>query len=41
MLIRIFIFWIPMTFIGIINGIIREATYKKRLGELKAHQVSL
>ena len=32
--------WIPMVFIAIFNGIIREATYGKSLTELQAHQVS-
>ncbi|MBE9180184.1 hypothetical protein IQ268_16585 [Oculatella sp. LEGE 06141] len=32
--------WIPMVFIGIINGVIREFTYGKQLSELRAHQVS-
>ncbi|MBE9171470.1 hypothetical protein IQ238_29620 [Pleurocapsales cyanobacterium LEGE 06147] len=37
---RYILAWIPMMFIGIINGIIREVTYGKYLGELLAHQVS-
>ncbi|MEA5536803.1 hypothetical protein [Crocosphaera sp. XPORK-15E] len=32
--------WIPMVFIAILNGIIRESTYGKPLTELQAHQVS-
>lgn len=32
--------WIPMVFIGILNGVIREATYGKGLDELQAHQIS-
>lgn len=32
--------WIPMMFIGIINGIIREMTYGKYFNQLRAHQVS-
>jgi hypothetical protein len=32
--------WLVMPFIGIINGIIRESTYQKILGELPGHQVS-
>ena len=32
--------WIPMVFIGVINGILREVTYGKYLNELRAHQVS-
>jgi hypothetical protein len=37
---RYILAWIPMVSIGIINGIIRELTYGKYLGELLAHQVS-
>ena len=32
--------WIPMVFIAIINGAIREGWYGKHLSELQAHQVS-
>lgn len=32
--------WIPMIFIGIINGMLRETTYGKHLSELRAHQLS-
>lgn len=32
--------WIPMTFIAIGNGILREYTYGGYLSDLKAHQVS-
>ena len=32
--------WIPMVFIAIANGIIREFVYKKHTGELTAHQIS-
>jgi hypothetical protein len=32
--------WIPMVFIAIINGALRELTYGKVLLELRAHQVS-
>jgi len=32
--------WIPMVFIAIINGAIREGWYGKYLSELQAHQVS-
>ena len=32
--------WIPMPFIGIINGIIRQYGYKNLVGEQTAHQIS-
>jgi len=32
--------WIPMVLIAIANGVMREAWYTKRLGELRAHQLS-
>lgn len=37
---RYILAWMPMIFIGIINGTIREFTYGKYLSELRAHQVS-
>jgi len=40
MILRYILAWIPMIFIGIINGIVREVTYRKYLNELRAHQVS-
>ena len=40
MILRYVIAWIPMVFIGVINGILREVTYGKYLNELRAHQVS-
>jgi hypothetical protein len=40
MVLKYTLFWIPMVFIAIINGAIRDLTYKKYLGELSAHQVS-
>ena len=40
MILRYILAWIPMIFIGIINGMIREGTYGKYLSELRAHQVS-
>ena len=40
MIVRYILAWIPMIFIGIINGILREVTYGKYLTELRAHQVS-
>ena len=32
--------WVPMVFIAIINGALRESWYGKHLSELQAHQVS-
>ncbi|MEW6572415.1 MAG: hypothetical protein AB1374_02110 [Bacillota bacterium] len=32
--------WLPMVVIAVLNGSIREAGYKKFLGELSAHQLS-
>lgn len=40
MLIYYILAWIPMVFIAIINGIIRESTYGKSFSELRAHQIS-
>lgn len=40
MILRYVLAWIPMVFIGVINGILREVTYRKYLSELRAHQVS-
>ena len=40
MILRYVLAWIPMMFIGIINGTLREVTYGKMLSELRAHQVS-
>lgn len=40
MILRYILAWIPMVFIGIINGMVREITYGKYLSELRAHQVS-
>lgn len=37
MLLRYVLAWIPMMVIGIVNGTIRETTYGKFLGELRAH----
>lgn len=37
---RYILAWIPMVFIGIINGVIRQVTYGKYFSELRAHQVS-
>lgn len=32
--------WVPMVVIAIANGVLREATYGKRMTELRAHQLS-
>jgi hypothetical protein len=40
MLWRYVLAWIPMPFIGIINGIIRQYGYKNLVGEQTAHQIS-
>lgn len=40
MILRYVLAWIPMIFIGIVNGTLRETTYGKSLNELQAHQVS-
>jgi hypothetical protein len=37
---KYFLAWIPMVFIAMLNGALREGWYGKRLGELQAHQVS-
>lgn len=40
MLIRAFMAWIPMVFIAIINGAIRQLVYGPKMSELYAHQIS-
>ncbi|MEG3438316.1 hypothetical protein V0288_14395 [Pannus brasiliensis CCIBt3594] len=40
MIARYLLAWIPMIFIGILNGILRETTYGKYFHELRAHQIS-
>jgi len=40
MIIRYTLAWIPMVFIGIVNGVIRQFGYGRFLSELPAHQVS-
>jgi hypothetical protein len=40
MILRYILAWIPMVFIGILNGILREVTYGKYLSEVRAHQLS-
>jgi hypothetical protein len=37
---RYILAWIPMVFIAIANGVLRQAWYGKHLGELYAHQLS-
>ncbi len=32
--------WFAFPFVGILNGTLREATYKKLVGDLPAHQIS-
>jgi len=32
--------WVPMVAIAMVNGALREATYGKRMTELRAHQLS-
>ena len=40
MIVRYALLWLPMVLIAIFNGIIRDFTYKKCLGDLTAHQLS-
>ncbi|MCL6436704.1 MAG: hypothetical protein K6T90_21335 [Leptolyngbyaceae cyanobacterium HOT.MB2.61] len=40
MILRYVLAWIPMIFIGIINGVLRETTYGKYFSESRAHQLS-
>lgn len=40
MFVRYLLAWIPMALIGIVNGILRETTYGKKMPELRAHQLS-
>ncbi len=40
MLLRKFMFWLPMIFIAVFNGAVREFTYKTYTGDLAAHQIS-
>jgi hypothetical protein len=37
---RYMIAWVPMTFIGILNGILRQYGYSRFVGDLTAHQIS-
>lgn len=38
--IRVLLLWFPMLALAIVNGVVRETTYGKRLPELTAHQIS-
>ena len=40
MVVKYTLAWLPMIFIAIANGVIREFGYGRLLGELRAHQVS-
>lgn len=34
------LWWFVFPFVGILNGVLREATYKNLVGDLPAHQIS-
>ncbi len=40
MIVRYILAWIPMVFIAMANGALREWTYGKYMAELRAHQLS-
>ncbi len=40
MVLRYVVFWFVLMLVAVGNGILREATYGKNLGELTAHQIS-
>jgi hypothetical protein len=40
MLLRYTLAWVPMVMLAILNGLVRELTYGKRMTELRAHQVA-
>jgi hypothetical protein len=40
MILRYTLAWIPMVFIAIVNGIIRQTVYGPLMSELRAHQLS-
>lgn len=40
MLLKYALAWIPMIFIGVVNGVVRELVYARFMSELAAHQVS-
>lgn len=40
MVIRHILFWFVLMLVAVCNGILREATYGKKISELTAHQIS-
>ncbi|MBN1495626.1 MAG: hypothetical protein JXA07_02585 [Spirochaetes bacterium] len=40
MILKYTLLWIPLVFIAILNGAIRDLIYKDSLGDLAAHQIS-
>ena len=40
MILRFTLAWIPMVFIAILNGAVRDLGYGKRMSELQSHQIS-
>jgi hypothetical protein len=40
MILRYTLAWVPMVFIAIMNGVLRDLGYGKHLSELRSHQVS-
>ncbi len=40
MMFKYALLWLPLVFIAIVNGAIRDCTYQNALGELAAHQLS-
>jgi len=40
-LIKYLVAWLPMVVIGVLNGVLRQATYAKAMSDLAAHQVSV
>jgi hypothetical protein len=39
-MLRYILIWVPMLFIAIANGVVRDLRYSKYAGELLAHQIS-
>lgn len=39
-MLKYFLLWLPMVFIAIINGTLRDLWYRKYINELAAHQIS-
>ncbi|MCA9743883.1 MAG: hypothetical protein H6695_12950 [Deferribacteres bacterium] len=37
---KYFLYWLPLPFIAILNGLVREYVYGKSVSELAAHQIS-